>query len=653
MGRRTESRLVRSDSRNTAFVRAFVEGGYRLTDGESIERDIYGRERHFLKNLVGTVEDGKLVHAWGTQRDVTDRVLAEQALRDSEERFRQFAQASRDVLWIRKLNTRGIEYLSPAFQQVWGRAPDELLVDNAVWLTWIHPDDQERMRDRTQDLLNAGTMTLEYRIVRPDGTVRWISDSSFVIRDDAGEVIRVGGIAQDVTERVEAQEELRQAKDVAESADRAKDQFLAVLSHELRTPLTPVLGSVQMMSGDETVPAGVRRELDMISRNIELEARLIDDLLDLTRVAKGKVELVQQPCDVHLAIRRAVEICRPELEAKHLSVRLDLLAQRSMVIADPARLQQVAWNLVKNAIKFTPIDGGEIVVESCDAPVFAPDATAASDASGDEVVPPSPRTPGEGSGEGQPAESPARNDLIIRVIDRGIGIEPDALSRIFDAFEQGSRAVAGRYGGLGLGLAISKTLVELHGGQLNAESEGPGRGATFTLRLPVADITNVPPVPAEQAPTNEQTTAPSGDSTPLRILLVEDHEDTARVMSRLLRTYHYDVTTAGDVTSALRIAASEPFDLVISDLGLPDGSGLDLMRHLLEQHGRTPSDAGDESSDAAGAIKGIALSGYGMEADRQRSREAGFAEHLTKPVDLQRLQDVIRNVVERRKEHRV
>ena len=612
MGCRTESRLVRSDPRNVAFLRTFIESGYRLTDGESIEQDIYGKQRHFLKNLVGTVEGGTLVHAWGTQRDVTDRVLAEQALRDSEERFRQFAQASRDVLWIRKLNTRGIEYLSPAFEHVWGRKPDELLVDNAVWLTWVHPDDRERVRGRTQDLLDAGTMTLEYRIVRPDGAVRWISDSSFVIRNDEGEVVRVGGIAQDVTERVEAQDELRQAKDIAESADRAKDQFLAVLSHELRTPLTPVLGSVQMMSSDESVPPEVRRELDMISRNIELEARLIDDLLDLTRVAKGKVELVHQPCDVHLAIRRAVEICRPELEAKHLSVRLDLLAQRSMVIADPARLQQVVWNLVKNAIKFTPPDGGEIVVES-----------------GDE-----PREDGS-------------NHLMIRVVDRGIGIEPDALSRIFDAFEQGSRAVAGRYGGLGLGLAISKTLVEMHGGQLTAESEGPGRGATFTLRLPVADIVNVPPMPAPESPTTEQPAAPSEESAPLRILLVEDHEDTARVMSRLLRTYHYDVTTAGDVTSALRIAASEPFDLVISDLGLPDGSGLDLMRHLLEQHGREPSTSSNES------IKGIALSGYGMEADRQRSREAGFAEHLTKPVDLQRLQDVIRNVVVRGKEQGV
>jgi PAS domain S-box-containing protein len=610
MGSRTEARLERSDPRNVAYLRAFIEGGYRLTDGESIEQDVYGKRRHFLKNLVGTVEDGRLVHAWGTQRDVTDRVLAEQALRDSEERFRQFAQASRDVLWIRKLDRPGIEYLSPAFERVWGRERDELFVSTAVWLSWLHPDDRERMRDRTQELLNAGTMTLEYRIVRRDGEVRWISDSSFVIRDDAGEVIRVGGIAQDVTERVEAQEELRQAKDVAESADRAKDQFLAVLSHELRTPLTPVLGSVQMMSSDESVPGEMRRELEMIRRNIELEARLIDDLLDLTRVAKGKVELVHQPCDVHLAVRRAVEICRPELEAKHLSVRLDLLSQRSMVIADPARLQQVVWNLVKNAIKFTPPEGGEIVVESADQPQ-------------------------EGGG----------NQLVIRVIDRGIGIEPEALTRIFDAFEQGSRAVAGRYGGLGLGLAISKTLVEMHGGRLAAESEGPGRGATFTLRLPVADIINVPPLPTPESPTDREAAQPSDESAPLRILLVEDHEDTARVMTRLLRTYHYDVTTANDVSSALRIAASAPFDLVISDLGLPDGSGLDLMRHLLEQHGREPSGSSTDS-----AIKGIALSGYGMEADRQRSRDAGFAEHLTKPVDLQRLKDVIRDVVERGKE---
>jgi CheY-like chemotaxis protein len=366
-----------------------------------------------------------------------------------------------------------------------------------------------------------------------------------------------------------------------------------VLSHELRTPLTPVLAAVEMLQGDGSLPAQAREDLEMIRRNIELEARLIDDLLDLTRVARGKIDLQLEPMDVHVAVKRAVETCEHELREKGLMLRFDPRAGRSTVIGDSARVQQVVWNLLKNAIKFTP-RGGEITIRTAIEPCTCNGSAAACAAC-----------------------------VAIHVIDTGIGIEAEMLGRIFDAFEQGGRAITRKFGGLGLGLAISKTLADLHNGELTAHSDGTDRGATFIMRLPLA-----PSGVHEAEPAPEPESPPQRD-TPLRILLVEDHDDTAKIMARILRSNHYEVRTAANVASALELAGSESFDLIISDLGLPDGSGLDLMRQLLDQRGD---------------LKGIALSGFGMEQDLERSREAGFLEHLIKPVDLNRLESVIRKV---------
>jgi PAS domain S-box-containing protein len=457
------------------------------------------------------------------------------------------------------------------------------------------------------------------------------SGSTVVPHDGRGNVVIVG--VRDITARKHAERELERARREAEAASHAKDQFLAVLSHELRTPLTPVLTAAQAMEGDPQVPESLRATAGMIRRNVELEARLIDDLLDLTRISRGKLRLDFTRSDVHEKLLSVVQILEHDAQSKGVQLVVSLAARRRHVRADPARLQQIVWNLLKNAIKFTP-EAGRITIATSE------------------------------TGDGQ---------ILIEVLDTGIGIQPEVLPRIFDAFQQGSGDVTKQFGGLGLGLAITKVLVQLHGGTITAESAGPGRGSRFSVQLPLvaepsrkaggggapvggsglsyssssglahivgSGLANVAGGGADRdvpdyignssglAATAERAVAAKRDRR--RILLVEDHEDTAMIMSSVLRHQGHVVRRAATVAGALQAAQAEPFDLIISDIGLPDGSGLDLMRQLRL---RQP-------------VRGIALSGFGMEDDIRRSRDAGFDEHLTKPVSLEVLESTLRRVVD-------
>jgi signal transduction histidine kinase len=377
-----------------------------------------------------------------------------------------------------------------------------------------------------------------------------------------------------------------EARAEAEAASRAKDQFLAALSHELRTPLTPVLAIASGLAADDRIPPGPRRQLDVIRRNVELEARLIDDLLDLTRITRGKLDLRLEVTDVRKVVEHTIEIsCEREIAAGRLRVVTELAPEDHRLWADPSRLTQVLWNLLSNAVKFTPA-GGAITVRS----VAGPDR------------------------------------LALQVSDTGIGIDPEVMPYIFDAFEQGRVRGPRRTGGLGLGLAISKAIAEMHGGTLSVASEGHGHGTTFTLSLPRGrDLPAAPEAP----PVSAEIQNPKSKIQNLKILLVEDHADTAEAMADLLSLSGHQVTIAGSVAEALAAVRGDGvFDLVVSDLGLPDGSGIDLMRELSARHG----------------LRGIALSGYGMEEDVRQSLEAGFERHLTKPVSLPQLQATLREI---------
>ncbi len=371
----------------------------------------------------------------------------------------------------------------------------------------------------------------------------------------------------------------QEARMEAERANRAKDGFLAMLSHELRTPLTPVLTSLLALEHDG-LPDEVQPALQMIRRNVELEARLIDDLLDLTRISKGKVQLSLETVDAHLLLRNALEICQSEIDQKGLILNLQLAAERVFLEADPARLQQVFWNLIKNAVKFTP-KGGRLTLR-----------TANDD----------------------------QSELRVEVTDTGCGIDEQSLPKIFNAFEQGERT---RQGGLGLGLAISKALVETHHGRLTATSPGRGQGATFTAVFPLSE--------REIHQTTNGAAPASAERKALRILLVEDHEDTNRSLTQLLQRRGYQVLSASTVANAVEVAAAQDFDVLVSDIGLPDGSGVDLIQQLRLER----------------PIFGIALTGFGMEEDIRRSHQGGFEYHLIKPVDLNRLDTLIQKSSER------
>ncbi len=393
----------------------------------------------------------------------------------------------------------------------------------------------------------------------------------------------------DIDERKRAEETLRESQlrleealKTAEAASRAKDDFVAALSHELRTPLTPILTGAALLANDPRLPDDARADAEMIRRNVTLEARLIDDLLDLTRIVRGNLELKRRRVDLSDIIREAIEVCSPRIEARRHQLSIDLEPRVHWVNADPVRLEQVFWNVLQNAIKFTPAFG-MITIRA--------------------------------------AKTADERSVVCEITDSGIGIPNDQLDRIFSAFEQGKRPGGIQFGGLGLGLAIGKTLVEMHGGAIEAESRGTNHGALFRITLPLAG-----PEPAATDTNTGRSPAETQPSAQLRILLVEDHADTANVLRRLLTKDGHSVRIAESVAAGLAYIELESYDIIISDLGLPDGNGTELMTAALKRQT---------------GIKGIAMSGFGMEEDIEASLAAGFSQHLVKPVDM----DILRGLV--------
>jgi signal transduction histidine kinase len=397
--------------------------------------------------------------------------------------------------------------------------------------------------------------------------------------------IRLQRVLQSQREVLEERDRLlaaeQSARQVAEEANRAKDCFLAMLSHELRTPLTPVLAGTRGLESMPGLPEAAQASVRMIRRNIELEARLIDDLLDLTRVANGKLRLSLETVDVHEVIDSVLGLFGSEIAVKQQEVHVEKMSENHHVMADRARLQQMLWNLVRNASKFTP-EGGHIYVRTRDA----------------------------------------RMQIEISIEDTGIGIAPDQIGKLFNAFEQGSQRMTQQFGGLGLGLAITKALTDAHGGTVSAQSPGPHCGATFTILLPTvtAPATEPVAVPAVGAGADER----------LSILLVEDHVDTAEVMAQLMRGLGHDVTIASCVSDALAATHARPFDLIVSDIGLPDGTGIDFIG-AFRQRSQVPA---------------VALTGFGTEEDVRRCLAAGFNSHLTKPINFVQLETLIRHAAD-------
>ena len=533
----------------------------------------------WLDTRMYPTKDGMVIF----RADITERKKQEQLahereakLRESQDRLRLATEAA-DIGTFDFFPSTGELQFSDRSRELFG-IPPEVEVTYETYLAGVHPEDRHVVHetvDHVRQPGSTGRFDIEYRTIGlADGKERWVAERGRAVLNSAGEVTRFIGTMLDITDKKNAEILLQRAKNEAEEANRAKDRFLAMLSHELRTPLTPVLMTIASLRREPNLSDDLRHDLEVLQRNVELEALLIDDLLDLTRIAHGKLELHNDAVDIHGTIEHALGISAGDLIGKKIHVVERFEAREHHCWADPARLQQVFWNLVKNSAKFTPA-GGRLEIST---------------------------------------RNNESHQIVIDIADNGIGIDPKLMPRIFDAFEQGGGMITSQFGGLGLGLAICKRVVDLHHGTIEARSEGPGRGATFTVTLNAMETSLL------EGPVLFLETEPS-ETKHVQILFVEDHEDTARVLGRILKNAGFDVSQASSLAGARSLAAGRRFDLVISDVGLPDGSGLDLMSGLRDAQGLT----------------GIALSGFGTDEDVAASPAAGFAAHLTKPVDWERL----------------
>ena len=500
-------------------------------------------------------------------------------LRDSEERFRQITDNIDDVFWMFAVPTGGLVYVSPAYADIWGRSVESLRAQPEGWLEAVHPDDRERVKERWDHLSDAPHYDDEFRISDASGATRWVRDRVYPVRDTRGEVYRVARVTSDLTARKEMEALLR-------VADRNKNHFLATLAHELRNPLSPIRSAAALLGTPGDAPgAGARhaRAREVISRQVDHLAHLVDDLLDVARISEGKIVLRNEEVDLKGVIAQAIETASPLIAARGHALEVVQPPAQICVLGDPVRLAQSIGNLLHNAAKFTPT-GGAIVLSV---------AVAAAD-----------------------------DRVHISVRDNGIGIAQENVPRIFDMFAQVGAPPDRAQEGLGIGLSLVSYLLELHGGHLSADSPGIGLGSTFTVDLPLLRVG------AAEAPAIEPAAVP-GSSSGMRVLLVDDNIDAMEMMGFLLAEMGYEPRTTADASEIESIALSHKPQVIVLDIGLPGVDGYEVARRLK----RNPQ---------LSHIRLVAHTGYGSPEDRKRAHEAGFDAHLVKPAELADLEKALR-----------
>jgi PAS domain S-box-containing protein len=648
--------------------------------------------------------DGNPALVGGMAIDITDRLRAEEVLAESEERFRQLAENINEVFWMADPQTTEILYISPAYERVWGRSCQNLSEQPRSVLDAVHPDDRERVQVAALEKHGRGESTdEEYRVVRPDGSVRWVRDRAFPVRDAAGQVYRMVGIAEDITDRVRAEEtsreanailrsfydtapmmmgvvevcadgilhlsdnaamakffgrspealrrqlasqlgmpaetirewirhyresertgvpvrfeythqteggarwlsatvycierlaesrircsyvvedvtERKQAQEVLKEADRRKDEFLATLAHELRNPLAPIRNSIELLRLADGNADLIRQAQRIMERQLAQIVRLVDDLLDISRITRGKLPLRKKRIELAAAIQTAIEAARPAIAAQAHELSVTLPPDTIYLDGDPTRLAQVFSNLLNNAAKYTE-KGGHIWLTT------------------------------ERQG----------NEVVVSVRDTGIGIATEHLPKLFAMFSQIAPALERSQGGLGVGLALVRGLVELHGGNVEAHSAGSGRGSEFTVRLPVVET----PGHARQEPSADRGKSCPGPKC--RILVADDLRDSVDSLAMMLRVGGHDIQTAHDGLEAVQAAATFRPDVVVLDIGMPRMNGYEAARHIRQQ-------------PWGKQMLLIALTGWGQEEDKRRAFEAGFDNHLTKPVEAAALEKLL------------
>jgi len=551
--------------------RAILE---KLVRGECIEhfetvRVAKSGRRLDISLTISPVRDntGAVIAASKVARDVTDSKRAQQALLESEERFRFLAETIPSIVWtaapdgtLTYVNRRWLEYSGPNSEQNspgWG----ELVV---------HPDDSERCMTEWAEALREGKeYAIEVRHRRYDGVFRWFMTRAVPLRDSVGRIVSWFGVTNDIQDQKEMQEHLQEM-------DRRKDEFLATLAHELRNPLAPIRNSLQFLRLAGTDHTATERAVEIIDRQVNHMVRLVDDLLEVSRITRGKIELRKEAVDLAEIIDMAVETSRPLIEAAGHRFEVSLPQEPVTLEVDCVRVSQVIANLLNNAAKYTDA-GGQIWLTAF-------------------------------------AES---REVIISVRDTGVGISADMLPKVFDMFTQIGCSLDRSQGGLGIGLTLSRSLIELHGGQIEARSAGAGRGSEFVIRLPLARVDESEKLPLPRSRTDEDRV---GGSQSRRVLVVDDNVDSAESLALWLRLVGHEVRLVHEGLAALEEARVFRPEIVVLDIGLADIDGFQVAELLRKEPG------------LEGMLL-IALTGYGQDEDRQRCYDAGFDEHLIKPVD--------------------
>ncbi len=513
--------------------------------------------------------DGSILCISHTTNDVTEQVRSEAALRESETRYRALTNATADVVYrmspdwsqLRQLDGRGFLKDTADASRYW--------VDE-----YIPAEHQERIHQAIADAIRTKSpFELEHRVRRLDGSVGWTYSRAVPLLDARGEIEEWIGAASDITERKLAEEKLRES-------DRRKDEFLAMLAHELRNPLAPVGAAAALLQRARLDEGLVRKTSEIIGRQVGHMTELIDDLLDVSRVTRGQVELDEAALDMRDIVADAVEQVMPLVRTRHQQLDVDVPARAMPVMGDAKRLVQILANLLNNAAKYTQ-EGGRLRL-----------AAAVRDGA-----------------------------VVVDVVDNGIGMAPELVARAFDLFAQAERTSDRASGGLGLGLALVRSLVELHGGTVTCESGGPGQGSRFTVNLPLLATGAVP----AEAPADARAAAQEGS---LSIMVVDDNVDAAETLGLLLEASGHKVIVEHDPLGALERARTEAPQVCLLDIGLPGIDGYELARRLRAQ-------------PATAHAFLVAITGYGQDSDRRLATEAGFDRHLVKPIDLDALQDAL------------
>lgn len=558
--------------------RFYVDGGeisamlQRLAAGEEIrDREVQlrckdGSIRHALIDSNVLWEDGHFIHSRWFTRDITDRKRVEQSLSESEEQFGVLANSIPQLAWMAQpngrifwYNQRWYEYTGTTLEEMQGRG----------WRGVHDPKELPRIVQKWKQAVASGEPWEDtFPLRRHDGEMRWHLSRAVPVRNEHGEIVRWFGTNTDITERTKMEKALKEA-------DRRKDEFLAMLAHELRNPLAPIRSGLDVLALED---GNNRETIELMQEQVTHVVRLVDDLLDVSRIMRGRVELRTEPVLLETLVRRSAEAVRPQIESQQQQLNLSLPKEPVWLTADPVRLIQVIENLLNNASKYTDRSG-------------TIDLSATVDDSG----------------------------VVIVVRDSGIGIDADLLPKIFDLFTQSSRSLDRSQGGLGIGLTLVKNLVEMHGGTVSVQSEGTGRGSSFTVRLPAT-------APAPKRATNA---APQGPCTRRRILVVDDNVGATMLLSRLLQKLgDHHVLTAHDGHAAVATALEEQPDIVLLDIGLPGMDGYEAGRTL-------------RAHPDFDRVLLVALTGYGQEEDRRKSREAGFDEHLVKPPSIDQMKKLL------------